>query len=220
MYVAITFAGMSEIQDKIATHFPLLNDPAMQEEIEAVGTLMEVPAGETIMDIGDYIKIMPLVTKGAIKVLREDDNGDELFLYFLYPGQSCAMTVQCCMANSPSRVRAIAEEDTECIAVPVTKIDDWMKRHDSWKNFVLTTYSERFNELLNTIDSVVFQRLDQRLLEYLNEKTKAAGRRDLKITHQEVAYDLYSSREVISRLLKQLEKQGVIELGRNRISLM
>ncbi len=211
---------MSTISDSISEHFPILDTPEMVKAIEEVGEVKHIPAGETMMDIGGYIKIMPLVTRGAIKVLREDDNGDELFLYFLYPGQSCAMTVQCCMANAPSRVRAIAEEDTECIAVPVSKIDDWIKTHDSWKNFVLTTYSDRFNELLNTIDSVVFQRLDQRLMEYLNEKTKVAGTNELKITHQDIAYDLYSSREVISRLLKQLEKQGLIQLGRNQISVV
>ena len=189
-------------------------------DIEEQGRIMEVPAGMTIMDIGGYIKVMPLVTKGAIKVLREDENGDELFLYFLYPGQSCAMTVQCCMANAPSAVRAIAEDDTELIALPVEVMDKWLQEHISWKNFVLNTYSERFTELLNTIDSIVFQNLDERLMDYMKEKAKIAGSRIIKTTHQEIAYDLHSSREVISRLLKQLEKKGGIKLGRNKVELV
>ena len=181
---------------------------------------MEVPAGRTIMDIGGSIKVMPLVTKGAIKVLREDSSRDELFLYFLYPGQSCAMTVQCCMANAPSQVRAVTEDDTEFIAIPTEVMDRWMQEYGSWKDFVLTTYSLRFSELLNTIDSIVFHKLDTRLMEYLREKAKIAGGSLIQTTHQDIAYDLHSSREVISRLLKQLERKGGIKLGRNKIELV
>lgn len=201
-------------------HFPSLNEPELIDEIEANAQLMEISEGTTIMEIGAYMKIMPLVTKGALKILREDNQGDELFLYFLYPGQSCAMTVQCCMANAPSQVRAVAEDDTELIAVPIRLINDWMKKYDSWKNFILNTYSQRFNELLHTIDSVVFNKLDERLLQYLNEKAGIAGGNRVNATHQEIAYDLHSSREVISRLLKQLEKKGIIKLGRNKIELV
>ena len=190
------------------------------EELEQNAKLIEVSAGKTIMDIGGYIKVMPLVTKGAIKVLREDTAGDELFLYFLYPGQSCAMTVQCCMANAPSQVRAVTEVDTEFIAVPVEIMDKWMQQYGCWKDFVLTTYSLRFSELLNTIDSIVFQKLDTRLMDYLREKAKIAGGSAIKVTHQDIAYDLHSSREVISRLLKQLERKGGIKLGRNMIELV
>lgn len=211
---------MNEIAEKIRKHFPQLSNPEMLADIEEKGRVMKVPAGQTMMDIGSYIKMMPLVTKGAIKVLREDKSGDELFLYFLYPGQSCAMTVQCCMANAPSTIRAIAEDDTELIALPVDVMDKWLMEHVSWKNFVLMTYSERFTELLNTIDSIVFQNLDERLMDYLKEKSKIAGSLVLKTTHQDIAYDLHSSREVISRLLKQLERKGVILLGRNKVEVL
>ena len=211
---------MSEIAERIVSKFPILNDPEFVRELEQKAKLMEVPAGKTIMNIGGYIKVMPLVTKGAIKVLREDDAGDELFLYFLYPGQSCAMTVQCCMANAPSQVRAVTEDDTEFIAVPIEVMDSWMTRYNCWKDFILTTYSLRFSELLNTIDSIVFHKLDVRLMEYLREKAHIAGGNTINTTHQDIAYDLHSSREVISRILKQLEKKGGIKLGRNKIELV
>ena len=214
------FVLMSEIREKLSQHFPHFNEEGLLKEIETHGRIMKVEAGTSIMNIGSYIKIMPLVTKGAIKVMREDDEGGELFLYFLYPGQSCAMTVQCCMANAPSEVKTLAEDETELIALPIEVIDRWMEQYTSWKNFILTTYMERFNELLHTIDSVVFQQLDDRLMEYLREKARIAGSPTIQSTHQNIAYDLHSSREVISRLLKQFEKHGKIRLGRNKIELL
>ncbi len=210
---------MSAIKDKIRDYFPVIKEKDLIDEIENVGSIQRVKPGTTIMDIGSYIKVMPLVTEGAIKVLREDKDGHELLLYFLYPGQSCAMTVQCCMANAPSQVRAIAEEETEFIAIPVDVMDEWMRKYTTWKNFVLTTYSERFEELLHTIDSVVFNQLDERLLEYLKQKASITGKRMIQTTHRDIAFDLHSSREVISRLLKQFEKHGIVKLGRNKIIL-
>ncbi len=211
---------MDSITSHIEHHFPQLCDEELLAELAAEATLKQVPAGTTIMDIGSTIKMMPLVTRGAIKVMREDDEGNELLLYFLYPGQSCAMSVQCCMAHVPSQIRAIAEDDTEMIAIPVQFIDKWMQTHASWRNFILQTYSNRFNELLQTVDSVVFQQLDERLLAYLQQKAQIAQSPILQTTHQDIAYDLHSSREVISRLLKQLEKHGKIKLGRNKIELV
>lgn len=211
---------MSAIAEEIKTHFPTMNHPDLIQAIEENATVMEVAAGTTIMDIGGYFKVMPLVTKGAIKVLREDDEGGELFLYFLNPGQSCAMTVQCCMAHAPSQVRAIAEDDTEFIGVPVRFMDEWIRKYSGWKDFILHTYSDRFTELLHTVDSVVFNNLDERLLEYLGEKSKISASSVINTTHQEIADDLHSSREVISRLLKQLEKHGKIKLSRNKIELV
>lgn len=208
------------ITELIGTHFQTLNDPELVREMEENCRIMEAQAGEQIMDIGSYVKMMPLITKGALKVLREDDNGDELFLYFLYPGQSCAMTLQCCTVDSPSRVRAVAEEDTELIAIPIEMVEPWISKYDLWKNFILNTYSLRFNELLDTIDSIVFRKLDDRLMDYLQEKAQIKGGDFVHTTHQQIAYDLHSSREVISRLLKQFEKNGRIQLGRNKIELL
>ena len=203
----------------VRDQFPEINEPGLVKALEEKGRYMEIARGEHLIDIGGYVKFMPLVVSGAIKVMREDENGDEIFLYYLLPGQTCAMTLNCCMANQPSEITAIAEEDTTCIAIPVELMDDWLRNHRTWQNFVLTTYSMRFQELLSTIDSIAFLQLDERLLKYLREKSTIAGTNVLQTTHQQIAYDLHSSREVISRLLKQLEKRGVIELQRNKVIL-
>ena len=208
-----------EISDIIRDRFPEINEPALVHELEARGRFMEISSGEHLIEIGGYVKFMPLVISGAIKVMREDEHGDEIFLYYLLPGQTCAMTLNCCMANQPSEITAIAVEDTTCIAIPVELMDDWLRNHKSWQNFVLTTYSARFHELLSTIDSIAFLQLDERLIKYLREQSEVKGDKVLNTTHQQIAYDLNSSREVISRLLKQLEKRDVIELQRNKVIL-
>ena len=140
-----------EIPQLLKKHFPILSEPGLVKAIEEAGEVRTVPAGTVLMDIGSYVKFMPLVVEGAVKVLRENEVGNELFLYFLYPGQSCAMTVQCCVVNAPSQVRAIAEEDTTFIAIPIKQVDNWMREFNSWKEFILTTYSDRFSELLNAV---------------------------------------------------------------------
>ena len=208
-----------DISTIIRDKFPEINEPALVKAIEDLGSLMEVPAGERIVEVGNYVRFMPLVVEGAIKVMREDDEGGEIFLYYLLPGQTCAMTLNCCSANLPSEITAVAVEDTIMIALPIEVMDDWLRSHRPWQNFVLNTYSYRFNELLNTIDSVAFLQLDERLLKYLKDKATLSGSYEIKTTHQQIALDLNSSREVISRLLKQLEKKGMIEIGRNKIFL-
>lgn len=210
----------TEIAEKVTGLFPALCEKELLEDISRNGKLMEVSANTVLVEIGSYVKVIPLVIKGTIKVLREDDDGNELFLYFLNPGQGCAMTLNCCMANKPSAIRAIAEDDSELLAIPVDYMDKWMKQYQGWKNFVLQTYSDRFEELLHTIDSIAFMQMDERLVKYLKNKAAATKTRVFKITHQQIAYDLNSSREVISRLLKQLEKLGRIKLGRNHIELI
>lgn len=204
----------------IKDHFPELNETSLIQEINTHGKYREVKAGERLIRTGDYVKFMPLVTEGAIKVLREDEDGAEVFLYFLYPGQTCAMTLSCCSVNKPSEITAVAEFDTSFIAIPVDVMDSWFRKHRNWQNFVLNTYNNRFNELLNTVDGIAFQQLDDRLTKYLADKAELKGTRIIETTHQQIALDLNSSREVISRLLKQLERQGDIKLSRNRIELL
>lgn len=208
-----------DIQEIIRDKFPEINEPGLVAEIEEQGSLMELPAGETMIEIGGYVRFMPLVVEGAIKVMREDEDGDEIFLYYLQPGQTCAMTLNCCMANLPSEITAKTVEDTLCIALPIDVMDRWLRDYRTWQNFVLNTYSFRFNELLNTVDSIAFLQLDERLLRYLREKASLTEDNIIQTTHQQIADDLNSSREVISRLLKQLEKRGMITLGRNKVVL-
>lgn len=211
---------MQEIQEIIAKKFPSLVDIRLQEKIASVGRLLSIPEGKIVIDTGAYIRSIPLVISGALKVMREDDQGHELFLYYLLTGQACSMSLTCCMASKKSEVKAVAEESTELIVLPASEMELMTNEYPTWKNFVMNTHMARFNELLQTIDDIAFKRLDERLISYLNQKKNLQTSASLQITHQEIAHDLNSSREVISRLLKQLEKKEIIKLGRNKIELV
>ena len=189
-------------------------------EIVQVGTFKDVAEGFKLMEIGSYVKGMPLLISGAIKVLREDNNGDELLLYYLEKGDTCSMTLTCCMGDSKSEIRAIAETDTKLIMIPIQKMEEWTSKYKSWRNFVFESYYGRLNELLTTIDSLAFDKMDIRLITYLKEKSRINKQDTIYNTHQEIAYELHSARVVISRLLKKLEQMGKIELHRNYIKIL
>lgn len=194
--------------------FPDITDVNLFKEIEKNSKLQSFDDGDIIMDSGMPIKFIPLLLQGNIKILREDELGNELLMYYLQPGDTCTMSLTCCMANRKSEIRAIAEGRVTMLAVPVNFMDDWMIKYTDWKNFVMNTYRKRFEELLNTVDQIAFKKMDERLENYLKEKSIVNNSKEIKITHQEIANDLNSSREVISRLLKQLEKQGKVKLNR------
>ena len=172
------------------------------------------------MDYGNYVRMLPLIIKGTIKVSRLSDDGSELFLYYLTRGESCTMTFSCCMADRQSEIRAVAEEDTTILALPQQRLDEWMMRYKSWKNFVMKAYDQRMTELIATIDQVSFNQLDDRLIEYIKKRATIRDDNTINTTHQTIANDLNVSREAVSRLLKSLEKRGLIELSRNRIKLI
>lgn len=195
-------------------------EEALINEIMQVGTFKEIPEGFKLMEIGEYLRGMPLLVSGAIKVLREDKDGDELLLYYLEKGDTCSMTLSCCMGDSKSEIKAIAETDAKLIMVPIQKMDEWTAKYKSWRNFVFESYHNRLNELLQTLDSIAFDKMDMRLVGYLKEKARINKEDIIHNTHQEIAYDLHSSRVVISRLLKKLEQMGKIELHRNYIKII
>lgn len=197
-----------------------LFEEALINEIVQAGTFKEVPEGFKLMDIGQYVKGMPLLVSGAIKVLREDKDGDELLLYYLEKGDTCSMTLTCCMGDSKSEIRAIAETDAKLIMVPIQKMEEWTSKYKSWRNFVFESYHGRLNELLGTLDSIAFDKMDERLISYLKEKSRINRDQTIHNTHQEIAHELHSSRVVISRLLKKLENMGKIELHRNYIKIL
>jgi CRP/FNR family transcriptional regulator len=199
--------------------FPDLYEENLRKKIEEEGTIMEIPEGEMLMDIGGFIKFVPLVLEGSLRIMREDKDGNELLLYYVRKGETCAMSLTCCMGDARSNVRAIAEEATTVIAIPVRNMDLWTNQYQSWKSFVMHTYQKRFEELLATIDGIAFQRLDDRLEKMLKAKSETMRSNMLVITHQELATELNSSREVISRILKQMERRGMLKLGRNKIEL-
>ena len=195
-------------------------EEALIEEISQVGTFKEVPAGYKMIEIGNYIKGMPLLLSGAIKILRDDSDGDELLLYYIEKGDTCSMTMSCCLGQAKSEIRAIAEMDTKLIMIPVIKMDEWAAKYKSWRSFVFESYHKRLNELLQTVDAIAFTKMDERLLNFLKEKARITNNTSIYNTHQEIAYDLHSSRVVISRLLKKLESLGKIELKRNHIKII
>jgi len=170
-----------------------------------------------IEEIGQYVKSMPLLISGAIKILRDDTDGDELLLYFIEKGDTCAMTLSCCLGETKSQIRAIAETETKLIMVPIEKMETWTTKYKSWRNYVFESYHTRLMEMLETIDSIAFLKMDERLLKYLKDKSKVNNSTTIHSTHQEIAYELHTSRVVISRLLKNLENLGKIELHRNSI---
>lgn len=206
------------IQD-LKNNFGHLFEDSLLNEINQVGTYKDLPEGFKMMEIGDYVRSMPLLISGAIKILREDNDGDELLLYFLERGDTCAMTLTCCLGQTKSEIRAIAEKDTTLVMVPIEKMEQWSEKYKSWRKFVFESYYSRLNELFATIDSIAFLNMDERLLKYLKEKSRISETKTVYNTHQEIAYELHSSRVVISRLLKKLENLGKIELHRSHILL-
>lgn len=208
------------ILNKLIENFSTTFERPLLEEIAESGRIFEIAEGQKIIEIGEYIKGMPLLLSGAIKILREDDEGDELLLYYLERGDTCSMTMACCLGDTKSEIRAIAETDVELVMVPVRKMEEWTAKYKSWRNFVFDSYHNRLNELLTTVDSIAFKKMDERLVKFLREKARIAKSDVITSTHQEIAYDLHSSRVVISRLLKKLEHLGKIRLHRNQIELL
>ncbi len=208
--------NIEEILDK---HFPTLLDTDLIEGIKEHGIYREVEQGDLLMDIGSVIKNIPMIISGSIKVMREDEDGNELMLYYVHSGETCAMSLTCCMAFKRSEIRAVAQEKVTMLAIPVEYMDEWMKYRD-WRSYVMNTYRMRFEELLEAIDSIAFHKMDERVLKYLTEKSNAMNTEEIQMSHQEIAVDLNSSREVISRILKQMERKGLVKLGRNKIQLL
>jgi len=206
--------------NKSVTPFDSIFEPALITEMYQFGEIRQFKEGDLIMDYGKYIRYMPLILKGTIKVLRKDENGKELLLYYLSNNESCSMAYSCCVEAKKSEIKAIAEEDVEILAIPHLKLDEWLCKFPSWKNYIMRSFNERFLELLKNIESIAFHKLDERLISYLREKKKITGSSVIKASHYLIADELATSRVVISRLLKQLENDGRIILYRNEIKLL
>lgn len=201
-------------------HFGNLFEAHLLQELSQVGNYMEVEEGYTLMRPGGYIRSIPILISGSVKILRADSEGREALLYYLGGLDSCAMSLTCCLDYRPSEITAIADEKTKLISIPIEKIDEWMSKYSSWKQFVFSTYQKRFEDLLGALDQIAFHKLDERLLGLLNRKSKQCGCSVFNITHEELGQELATSREVVSRLLKQLEKLGRVRLSRNKIELL
>ena len=205
-------------QDAV-TRFSGIFDDALLAEITEHGHHMKVPEGTMLMDVGQDMDAIPLLLEGAIKIMRLDKNGDEILLYFLESGDSCALSMGTYMGASKSSIRAVTERDTSLIMVPVGVGQEWMNTYRSWSAFVLASYQSRLEEMLEAIDALAFMDLPTRLRRYLSDKVKVQGDLTLHTTHQEIANDLHTSRVVVSRLLKNLEREGLLTLHRNAVEM-
>lgn len=197
--------------------FPQL-EPELLELIGESAELKEVKEGETLISTGQYIRSTMLLLDGLVKVYREDDEGNEFLMYYLEPGEACALSILCAARQEKSQIMAKAVKDSTLIMVPVDQTELWMNQYKSWYRYVVGTYRARFEELLQTLDSIAFKSLDERLAFYLKRHIENSGPR-IELSHQQIAEELNSSREVISRLLKKLEQRGLVVLHRNVIEI-
>lgn len=207
---------IQELKDHYGSQF----EPALIEEINQVATFMEVPEGQDLMKPGQYIKSMPLLLSGSIKIMRPDDDGEELLLYHLEKGDTCAMTMTCCMGNTKSEIHAVSETDVKLLMVPVGFMEEWSRKYKTWRNFVFASYHARMMEMLESIDNIAFNNMDERLENYLQDKIEILNSKHIYTTHQEIANDLHTSRVVVSRLLKKMENDHKIKMHRSFIEVL
>jgi CRP/FNR family transcriptional regulator len=200
--------------------FKITFEPELLQAMNKVARVTKVKAGETILDMGQPVRVIPIVLNGTVKVTRMDEDGRELLLYYINPNESCAMTFTCCMMQHESEIRAVAEEEVELLAIPMRVMDEWISKYPTWKSFVMKTIRNRFSEFIKTIDDLAFKKLDERLISYLKEKSRATKSSLINLSHQQIADELATSRVVISRLLKQLEIEEKLLLYRNQIKLL
>lgn len=189
------------------------------EEIKVAGIEKSFQKGEIILTQENYIKNIPLITKGHIKISRQDGVGNEIVMYYIKKGETCASTIQCCENRKKSNISAEAEDEVELILIPLEYLEKWMMKYDSWKDFLLINYREKFGQMIQTLDKVAFGNLQKRLEDYLQEKSSVNKNKEITVTHQQIAYDLNSTREVISRYLKKMELRKKIKLSRGKIKL-
>ena len=195
-------------------------DEDLIKEIEKIGIVRTYQKDDIIIDINQTLKYIPLLLTGNIKILREDSDGNELLIYFLEAGETCTMSLTCCLGTSKSKIRAVAEMNSELVMIPVEYMQKWFQTNASWRNFILESYQIRFDEMLEAIDNLAFMKMDERLYKYLLNKTELHESKTINVKHQDIAEDLHTSRVVISRLLKQLENENKIKLSRNKIEVL
>ncbi len=192
----------------------------LKDEVSTYGQLKKFTSGSVIQQEDSYIKAIPLVLNGSLKVMRTDTDGHEILLYYITPGESCIMSFLGGIHNETSKVKAIVEEDAEILFIPVEKASEWVKKFPEWSDFIFKLYHKRFEELLTAVNAIAFQKLDMRLLQLLKQKSDLYQSKEIKITHQQLADELGTAREAVSRVMKQMENEGLVILSRNKITLL
>lgn len=198
---------------------PLFNS-LLNHELEVSSEIRTFPAETVILQESSYIKSIPIVIRGSVRVMRMDEDGREILLYYIKPGESCIMSFLGGIHNETSKIKAVVEEESELFLVPVEKASLWIKQFPEWADFIFKLYHKRFEELLSVVNAIAFKKLDTRLLHLLNQKSEIFKTRELTVTHQQLADELGSTREVVSRVVKQMENEGLVKISRNKIFLL
>lgn len=200
--------------------FEFRDSSKIREKLIEYGFAKTFGENEVILNENAYIKAIPIVTKGSIRVMRTEEDGRELLLYYIQAGESCIMSFLGGMHEDTSKVKAIAEEETEILFIPIEKVSSLIKEFPEWLDYIFKLYHKRFEELLEVVNAIAFKKLDERLLDLIKVKSQLTHSNTLQITHEQLANELGTARVVVSRLLKQMEDEGLIELGRNKLMLM
>lgn len=196
------------------------SSPLIQDKLRDFGFAKTFKEDEAILNENAYIKAIPIVTKGSIRVMRTDDDGREILLYYIKAGESCIMSFLGGLHQDTSKVSAIAEEETEILFIPIDKVSMLIKEFPEWLDYIFRLYHKRFEELLEVVNAIAFKKLDERLLNFIQRKCELTNNKSLQVTHEQLANELGTVRVVVSRLLKQMEEQGLVILGRNKITLV
>lgn len=197
-----------------------LFEPALLEEMKQIGKIMEFAEDDIVINYEDKLKFFPIILAGTLKVLQRDENNNELLLYYIGANESCAMAYVNGNAPSRSELKVVAEDHVELLAIPHEKLDEWIVKYPGWRNYIFNSFTNRFNEMIRSIDSIAFHKLDERLVDYLRTKARIAGRNSISLSHSQISEELGTNRVVISRLLKQLENEKKLILYRNEIKLL
>lgn len=210
----------ANLRTKLNDYYHVVFEPELIDEIVETSVLKKVKKDSILLDIGQKFNAIPLILNGAIKISHEAKNGDEIAIYFLERGDTCTATFGSGLQHTKSKIRATAETDAELIFIPIEKLDEWLVKYRTWREFVLDSYHIRFDEMIETIDTLAFLKMDKRLFKYLVDKVQITRSPILETTHKEIALDINTSRVVVSRLLKQLENEQKIKLNRNKIEVL
>lgn len=213
-------AQQAILKEKLDEYYADIFEKELIDEILKVGFLDKYKQGEILIDIGEKMTHIPLILGGAVKIIRQEKEGEELVLYFLEKGDTCAVSFINCINRKESIFRAVVDSDTEAVFLPVEYIDDWLAKFKSWRHYIIDSYHFRLIEMVESIDGLAFMNMNQRLMKYLSDKAKVSQNQDLEITHQEIANDLNTSRVVVTRLLKQLHSDGQVYSTRNRVRVL
>lgn len=194
--------------------------PGLSNRLIQMGTARKFSEGDVILDENMRIKAIPVVTKGSVRVIRRDEDGRELLLYNIRAGESCIMSLLGGLHNDTSKVVAVAEEDTDVLFIPIDQVSVLIRENPEWLNYIFRLYHKRFEELLEVVNAVAFKKVDERLLDFIKKKCAMTNSRTLLVTHDQLAHELGTARVVVSRLLKRMEEEGIVNLGRNKITLV